>query len=213
MPTAEAHVETERPSRYLVQLCKHFSNKGRHLGNRPGGRHGGASPALTPAEIRPDQIHVEWSDTHGTLELPWGRCTLEALPGSLVLRAEAEDAQNLRKLQDLLATHIGRFGRREQLTVDWQQDQPAVRQAEHADDPLRMSAQGETARRKHLAWAGVALIAAVAVAVHLGLAGAVLSGSRWAGWVVGAVLAVVAVKVTAVAVLGRRLHRRRRQIG
>ncbi|MGW0840961.1 DUF2218 domain-containing protein [Streptomyces sp. NPDC002787] len=28
MPIAEARVETERPSRYLVQLCKHFSDKG-----------------------------------------------------------------------------------------------------------------------------------------------------------------------------------------
>jgi hypothetical protein len=35
MFAAEAHVETERPSRYLVQLCKHFENKGRHLTHRP----------------------------------------------------------------------------------------------------------------------------------------------------------------------------------
>ena len=29
MLTAEARVETARPSRYLMQLCKHFDNKGR----------------------------------------------------------------------------------------------------------------------------------------------------------------------------------------
>ncbi|WP_406449502.1 DUF2218 domain-containing protein [Streptomyces sp. NBC_01622] len=26
MHTAEAHIATERPSRYLVQLCEHFDN-------------------------------------------------------------------------------------------------------------------------------------------------------------------------------------------
>ncbi|MGC2997072.1 DUF2218 domain-containing protein [Streptomyces sp. G35A] len=25
MPSAEAHVATDRPSRYLIQLCKHFA--------------------------------------------------------------------------------------------------------------------------------------------------------------------------------------------
>ena len=35
MLTAEAHIPTDRPSRYLAQLCKHFANKGRHLGHRP----------------------------------------------------------------------------------------------------------------------------------------------------------------------------------
>ncbi|NUO42937.1 MAG: DUF2218 domain-containing protein, partial [Streptomyces sp.] len=33
--SAEARVETGRPSRYLVQLCKHFDNKGRHPVTHP----------------------------------------------------------------------------------------------------------------------------------------------------------------------------------
>jgi hypothetical protein len=31
MPTADARVETDRASRYLAQLCQHFSHQGRHL--------------------------------------------------------------------------------------------------------------------------------------------------------------------------------------
>jgi hypothetical protein len=31
MLTAEAQVETERPGRYLVQLCRHASQMGQHL--------------------------------------------------------------------------------------------------------------------------------------------------------------------------------------
>ncbi|MFD8003442.1 hypothetical protein [Streptomyces mirabilis] len=40
MLTVEARVETARPSRYLVQLRKHFDNTGRHLGHRPRAHNG-----------------------------------------------------------------------------------------------------------------------------------------------------------------------------
>jgi hypothetical protein len=112
MLTAEARIATERPGRYLVQLCKHFDNKGRHLGHRP------RTHALP--EVRPDQIQVEWTDSEGTLRLPWGQCTLQAVPGTLRVRVEADDQENLGRLQDLVTTHIGRFSRRDPLRVEWQ---------------------------------------------------------------------------------------------
>lgn len=212
MPTAVAHVGTDRPERYLGQLCKHFGNKGRHLGHRPRAHHGGATPMPVPAGLRPDQIRVDRSDTDGTLELPWGRCTLQARPGELVLRAEAEDEQHLRHLQDLLATHLDRFGRRDRLTVDWQRtDDSEPRPGEHSRTP----APHTPARRTHLVWAGIALLVAAVLAAHAGLVEAVLSafssGPRGSGWVVAGILLVVLVKVTALTALGRRIHRRHRR--
>lgn len=56
MLTAEAHIETERAGRYLVQLCRHVSRIPTHSGD-----------AQTRREVQP---FVEWSDTHGT---PTGR--------------------------------------------------------------------------------------------------------------------------------------------
>ncbi|MGW2706738.1 DUF2218 domain-containing protein [Streptomyces sp. NPDC001340] len=218
MPSAEARVPTDRPSRYLVQLCKHFSNKGRHLGHRARPHHGGdATPAPgvhMPPELRPDQIQVEWTDTHGVLTLPWGRCTLDAASDALVLRAEGDDEQGLRRLQDLLAAHLGRFGRREELRVDWREATPAARCAEDAGSAVTTAAS-TSARRRHLTWAGVTVLGILAVAVHLGLAGAVLSAPHWTGWAAGAVLVAVLLKITAVTFLGRRVHRRsrRRQAG
>ncbi len=44
MLTAEATVETEHPSRYLVQLCQHASKMGGNLGHRPRSHAGGAAP-------------------------------------------------------------------------------------------------------------------------------------------------------------------------
>ncbi|WP_328675368.1 DUF2218 domain-containing protein [Streptomyces sp. NBC_00343] len=112
MLTAEARIPTDRPSRYLVQLCKHFDNKGRHLTHRP--------RAHTLPELRPDQIQAEWTDSDGTLRLPWGQCTLRALPGTLRVHIEADDQENLDRLQDLVSTHISRFSRRDPLRVEWQ---------------------------------------------------------------------------------------------
>ncbi|MGW3104456.1 DUF2218 domain-containing protein [Streptomyces sp. NPDC001100] len=111
MLTAETHIATERASRYLVQLCKHFDNKGRHLIHRP--------RAHALPDVPTDHIHVEWTDSDGVLHLPWGQCTLRAAPGLLRVCVEAEDQENLGRLQDLVATHIGRFSRRDPLRVVW----------------------------------------------------------------------------------------------
>jgi hypothetical protein len=45
---------------------------------------------------------------------------MRALPGLLAVRAEAADQENLRRIQDLLTARLQKFGRREHLTVNWQ---------------------------------------------------------------------------------------------
>jgi hypothetical protein len=123
MLIAEARVETNRPARYLTQLCQHLSNKGRHLGtgedrqmrHRPGG-HRGNQPQPGAAE----QARVEWSETEGTVTFSGGQCVLRASSDALLLRAEAADAGTLEFIENLIASHIDRFSRREPLTVTWQ---------------------------------------------------------------------------------------------
>lgn len=111
MLTAEAHVQTEDPGRYLARLCRHSSQMGKHLRHRPRTHDGAGAP--------PEMWHVEWSDTHGSLILNWGQCTLQAIPGTLSLRAEAADQENLTRIQDLVAGRLEKFGRRAQLKVNW----------------------------------------------------------------------------------------------
>ncbi|MEU9154940.1 DUF2218 domain-containing protein [Streptomyces sp. NPDC048417] len=212
MLTAEAHIETARPSRYLVQLCKHFDNKGRHLnGHRPRIHGGGDAQASAgthmAAEIRPDQIHVEWTDSHGTVHLPWGTCTLQAAGSELILRAESPDEESLRRLQDLVTSHITRFSRRDPLKVDWQLPEAT---AETGTSVRPAPARG-TAGRRRPGWAGVATVAALAAvaAAHLGLGGTVLADTRWTGWAVGLVVTAVAVKLGIVGTLAIRRGRRR----
>jgi hypothetical protein len=112
MLTAEADVQTEDPGRYLARLCRHASQMGKQLRHRPRAHGGGGAP--------PEMRHVEWSGTHGSLILDWGQCTLQATPGTLSLRAEAADEQNLTRIQDLVAGRLEKFGRRDRLKVTWQ---------------------------------------------------------------------------------------------
>lgn len=204
MLTAEARVTTERPGRYLVQLCKHFANKGRHLGHRPRS-HSSDDDTRSPRthtlpELRPDQIHVEWTDTDGTLTLPWGRCALRATPGLLTVRVEADDPENLGRLRDVVTTHLGRFSRRDPLTVEWQPSEASKTSDEAVPVPQR---RGGRARFMVI---GVAVIA---VALHLGLGGAVLTRTSWTGWAVGFLVTVVVVKAALVGGFALRRHRRR----
>lgn len=118
--TAEAHVETERPSRYLVQLCRHVSL----LPARPVG----------DSQAGPDVPHAEWSDTHGIVTLaPWGQCTMDASTDTLTVRVEATDEDKLQRIQDLVAERLTRYGRRDQLTVTWQRPPPPAVQRRDAD--------------------------------------------------------------------------------
>lgn len=99
MLIADAHVETGQPSRYLVQLCRHFNHK---------------------AEAHPEvEAHIEWSDDRGVANFGWGRCTLRADAGVLTLRAEAADEANLQRVELLVSDHVERFGKPDHLTVTW----------------------------------------------------------------------------------------------
>jgi hypothetical protein len=89
-----ARVATGRPERYLRQLVD-------HLGHR-----------LSTG-------HLE--DGRGEIIRDRARCTLEAADGSLVLTATGEDAEALRRIQDVVARHLERFGGRESLQVQWSQ--------------------------------------------------------------------------------------------
>lgn len=201
MLTAEARIENERPSRYLVQLCRHASEMRRHRRYWPRGHGGGGAP--------PEVLDVEWSDTHGRISFDFGRCSLSAGADTLTVRAEAADEENLERLQTLLAARLETIGRRDQLTVVWQRVGPTP------DAPGEATGGTRAPTRKGRGpWKRVVLIAAVAlvVAVHVGL-GAGLVAWPWAGWAADAVLVVVAAmvvaKLIAVTVLGLRRRRSR----
>jgi hypothetical protein len=122
MLTAEAAVDTEHPSRYLVQLCTHASKMGGdapHPPHRLRSHAGGDEPPL--------MRHAEWTDTDGIVSLSWGRWIMHATPGTLTLRAEADSEEDLRRIQDLVTARLEQFGRRDHLTVNWHRTKRCAR--------------------------------------------------------------------------------------
>jgi hypothetical protein len=182
MLTAEARVETERPSRYLVQLCQHIGHMGdesRHLRHRP------AAPGHE--ERRDVRLSiVESSNTHAVVDFaPWGRCAMEATSNALLLRVDATDEESLRRLQDVLSRNLTRFGRRDHLEVTWHEPDTGV-----APDP-----QGR--RPRWVALLGIILVKLAIVAVILVLPSG-LALSLGASHLVALLVLLVAAAVTAV---------------
>ncbi|MCX2929005.1 DUF2218 domain-containing protein [Mycobacterium sp. CVI_P3] len=92
VPTVDATVRTDRTARYGKQLVS-------HLGRRNGG---------------------EWSADAGSgwIDLGAGRATVTAGDGVLDLHLRAP-ADELARLQDVIASHLTRFGERDELSVEW----------------------------------------------------------------------------------------------
>jgi hypothetical protein len=92
--TTRAEVQTDRPSPYLKQVCKHFRHK----------------------------RTVEFTDSDGTMTFPFGTCRLRAEGTTLTLVGEAADVEALDVLERVVGGHLERFGRRDALTVTWTRD-------------------------------------------------------------------------------------------
>ncbi|MBE1203977.1 DUF2218 domain-containing protein [Aminobacter carboxidus] len=89
MPKSTAAVETEHASRYLQQLCKHWSHK----------------------------FAVDFSPTEGRIDLGEGRVVdLRANDRTLTVDVEADD---LPRMEQVVVDHIVRFAFREELKFDW----------------------------------------------------------------------------------------------
>jgi hypothetical protein len=203
MLTAEAQVQTERPSRYLVQLCRHASKMGQGRIHRIPA-HAGDSQA--PID-RPAHVEAEWSETHGTIRFDWGTCTVQATSEALAIRVEAADEKKLRGIQELITRNLIRFTKRDPVTVNWHRPEAPSDQPGEAGGAAPPPAGRSTPRRGRRQTITFTLIGALAIGLHLALAAGVLAAPQWTGWAADLVLAAVAVKV--LLIVGH-LYRRRK---
>jgi hypothetical protein len=100
--TAAARVPTASGSKYLQQLCKHWSHN----------------------------LQVEFTPEHGTVVFPRdgrsgtfpadGLCTFNAAEDALIVRIDASTPEQLEALEGVVARHLDRFAFREApLAFDW----------------------------------------------------------------------------------------------
>lgn len=96
MPSSLARVATDAAPRYAKQLASHFGRK-------------------IPVEETPAGGH--------RLTFQHTDVVLEALDDHLRIRVTAPDTTTLATIRDVVGSHLERFGRRNELTVTW--DEPA----------------------------------------------------------------------------------------
>lgn len=88
---AEAVIETTKASKYLKWLCGHFKIK----------------------------VPAEYTDTHGTVQFPFGRCEMQAKQESMFIRVEADDAESFERVKDVVGGHLERFAHKDSVQVVW----------------------------------------------------------------------------------------------
>ncbi|WP_187365816.1 DUF2218 domain-containing protein [Trebonia kvetii] len=114
MPSAETRIQTGNAAAYLARFCGHLAKlgaPGRFSGHAPGRHAGGGQP---PAVLR-----VEHTADAGSITLTWGQLTLRATAGELMIRADASSQEDLDRIQDMAASRLLKFGRREDLDTRW----------------------------------------------------------------------------------------------
>ena len=92
MVIARGRARTRSGSKYLQQLCKHWSHK----------------------------FDVEFSPTRGQVRFPSAMATLEADADTLLVTVETEDAEAIERLKAVVADHLNRFAFLEApLPLEW----------------------------------------------------------------------------------------------
>jgi len=203
MLTSEASVETSEPARFLAQFCKHAAAMNEHAPTMLQ-RHALAARAHASGSAlarRDVQLSVNCSETSGVVKfVPWGQCTISIEGNMLLLRADANDADGLRQIQDVVSGDLERWGRRENLKVVWCGPDPlsAESAAPHsADNAVSQTNRPEnkappTGHRQLMLSAAGGLGIALIVLVHLTLAGVITVFPLWLGWTAAGVILVPA---------------------
>jgi uncharacterized protein len=88
---SETVVQTDKPSPYLKQLCKHFGHR----------------------------VEVSFDDDRGSIAFEFGTCELERTDAGLLLRSRAGTEEDLQRVKQVVGSHLARFGRRDELQVAW----------------------------------------------------------------------------------------------
>ena len=82
---------TDKPVAYMRQLCKHFGHK----------------------------VDAPFGEDSGYIQFDFGRCDLDAFDGTLKLEVSAADRESHERMEQVVGSHLERFGRRDALSVAW----------------------------------------------------------------------------------------------
>ena len=88
---AKAEVTTLKASRYMKALCNHFDRKAK----------------------------ASYDDVDGQIEFSFGNCNLKAADDLLFVTATAHNSDQLERTKQVVASHLVKFGQKDELHVEW----------------------------------------------------------------------------------------------
>jgi uncharacterized protein len=92
MPIVSANVPTANGSKYIQQLCKHWSHR----------------------------LEVDFTEQKGVVRFPDAVVTLEAQPDDLSVTIDAQEKETVERVKGVVASHLDRFAFSEApLKFDW----------------------------------------------------------------------------------------------
>ena len=92
MPIVSANVPTANASKYIQQLCKHWSHR----------------------------LEVDLSEQKGVVRFPDAVVTLVVQPDDLTVTIDAQEKETVERIKGVVASHLDRFAFREApLKFDW----------------------------------------------------------------------------------------------
>ena len=89
--SSSARIKASNPPRLILRLCKHWGHK----------------------------FPVSFDERQGDVQLSIGRCLMQAQEGELEVRLESSDAEQLQKLEQVVADHLQRMAGAEALSIEW----------------------------------------------------------------------------------------------
>jgi catechol 2,3-dioxygenase len=92
--SSRAVVKTEKPSPYLLQLAKHFRHK----------------------------LDVRFDERSAVIPFAFGHAELAAADGALTITAYAHTPADLQRVEQVIGSHLERFGSRDELSVTFDED-------------------------------------------------------------------------------------------
>ena len=85
MFTTTGYVKTDKASKYLIQLCKHFAHK----------------------------VEVNLDDTTGNVAFPMGPCTIKADNDRLTFAGQSHKPEGIESMKGVIVVHLDKFAWRE----------------------------------------------------------------------------------------------------
>ena len=68
------------------------------------------------------KVPAQYDETYGSVEFQFGKCSMEAKSDQLIVSIQSDNGKSLQSLKDIVGRHIEKFGIKENIQVEWEDE-------------------------------------------------------------------------------------------